>query len=361
MKILNVVTDRDRRGAQVFATDLHRGLVDLGHTVSTVALSPGNHGDLLPIESLGASPRSWRTLRALRRLGRDHDIVVAHGSSTLLACALALTGSGTPFVYRQISDPLFWAATWTRRARVAVMIRQATTVVALSPTTSEVLQRHYRLSPDRIVVIPNAVPATRFHVASAAERSTARARLDIPADSCVVASLGALVPEKGVDVVVHAVSTTDGTIALVAGDGPDRHRLEALAARVAPGRVHFTGPIDDALDIYLAADIVMLPSRGGDSMPAVLIEAALCGLPAITTPVGAIEDVVLNGVTGVVVAIDDTDAAASALATLAGDHGKRSAFGAAANSHATEHFTIESTAATWASLLTARVVGDRHA
>ena len=117
MRVLQVVTDRDRRGAQVYATDLAPGLQNLGCAVETVALAPGNHGDQLAIDVLGPSRRSLATFRALRARARSFDVVIAHGTTTLPACAIALSGSGVPFVYRQISDPLFWAATTARRLR----------------------------------------------------------------------------------------------------------------------------------------------------------------------------------------------------------------------------------------------------
>ena len=52
------------------------------------------------------------------------------------------------------------------------------------------------------------------------------------------------------------------------------------------------------VEAYAAADVVVLASRGGDSMPAVLIEAGLCGVPAVATPVQAIPEIVLPGETG---------------------------------------------------------------
>ena len=361
VRVLQVITDRDRRGAQVFALDLQKGLRDLGITVETVALAPGRHGDLLALETLGASRHSWRTLRALRRRSRQYDIVIAHGSSTLLACALGLAFTGVPFVYRQISDPLFWAGTWTRRIRVAAMIRRAAGIVALSGGSSGVLMSHYRLGPDRITVIPNAVPTGNFHVALALEGQQARERFDLSLEGPVIAYVGALAEEKGVDLVVRCAALIGNAHTLIVGDGPERARLELLAAEVAPGRVCFTGSVDESLDAFMAADLVVLPSKGGDSMPAVLIEAGLCGLATVVTPVGAITDVVVQGETGTVVPIDDLNGFASAVRELLADVDRRTKFGAAAAERCMEHFTIEATAPTWAALLTAIVRRKRDA
>ena len=125
---LHLVTDRDRRGAQVHAMDLAAGLERWGQDTEVVALAPGQHGDLLDIEALGPWRRSPATLRELRQRAADVDVVVAHGSATLSACVLGLAGISTPFVYRQISDPLFWAGSLARRSRVGAMIRRASRV-----------------------------------------------------------------------------------------------------------------------------------------------------------------------------------------------------------------------------------------
>src|SRR5262245_48638848 len=101
VRILNVVTDPDRRGAQVFAHDLATELVTRGYAVDGVALGPGaNAGASLDAEVLGRGVRDPGTLRRLRERMRAADVTIAHGASTGPACALAGGGSARPFVYR---------------------------------------------------------------------------------------------------------------------------------------------------------------------------------------------------------------------------------------------------------------------
>jgi glycosyltransferase involved in cell wall biosynthesis len=356
MRILQVVTDRDRRGAQVYAMDLEPGLRNLGCDVETVALSPGTHGDKLRIEALGTSRRSPSTLRALRRRATGFDVLIAHGSTTLFACAVALAGSRTPFVYRQISDPLFWAATPARRIRSKVFLGRAQRIVSLSETTADVVASHYDLPRDKIVVVPNAVPGARFGPISSAERTNARTALGVEAGAHVVISIGALVPEKGVDLTIASLAGRGAVQLLVAGDGPERVALEALAQQQLGEQARFLGPIDDPRSLYAAADMLLLPTRGGDSMPAVLIEAGLCGLAAITCPIGAISDVVIDRETGVLVAPDDLGSLQQAVEELLTDQELTQRLGAAARTHCSEHFTIEKTAPLWVHLLS-EVVG----
>ena len=86
----------------------------------------------LPVDVLGARRLSAPTLIRLRKLAGTADCVIAHGSSTLPASAIAGLGLPVPFVYRQISDSLFWASTFARRSRSARPL-WAAGVVACGP------------------------------------------------------------------------------------------------------------------------------------------------------------------------------------------------------------------------------------
>ncbi len=181
-------------------------------------------------------------LRALRQRMGAADITIAHGSSTGLACAF----TGRRFVYRQISDSRFWAGTWPRRLRVAAYLRRARRIVALSAGAKAALVEHLWLPAGRIQVVPNGVPVGAFHVPSAGERASARAAVGLPAEGFVALYIGALVPEKGVDVAIRALAGVPAVTLAIAGGGPDRDRLEGLAGRRRPGGVPGRGRSADA-------------------------------------------------------------------------------------------------------------------
>lgn len=351
LRILQLISDRDRRGAQVFAVDLAAGLRASGATVETVALEPGAHGDLLAVRALGNRRFGLGTFRELRNMARHSDVVVAHGSSTLPASALGLIGTGRPIAYRQISDPGVWASSWSRRLRVGVFLRRTQAVVATSAASAAVVKRHYWLrSRPPVTVIPNAVPADRFRPPRPEERAAARCSLGLPAGSAVVLFVGAVAREKGVDLAIAALASLEPAFLVVAGDGPARRECEALAARELPGRHSFLGSLDDPQVAYWAADLFVLPSRT-ESMPAVLIEAGLCGLASVATDVGAVAEIIDDGVTGCLVPAGDGQALAGALQALARDPGRRRAIGAAAARRCTTHFTIDRVARQWVELL----------
>lgn len=348
--VLQVITDNDRRGGQVFASDLHEALAARGLTVRTVALAPASNEQGLQHDVLGPSRRHPRTLFALRAAIAESSVVVAHGSTTLPMCALATLGSSVPFVYRQISEQRFWVNTPGRRVRTRLALSRADHVTALWSGAAEVLTSDFGVPTDKITVVPNGVPAVRCLPVDKRARLAARERFGLAADKPTLLSIGAFVPEKGVDTLVRAMShpkLAEWQLLLV-GAGPERPKLETLARKAPKGSVTIHGPVSSGAEAIAAADVIGLTSRGGDSMPAVLIEAGMMGIPAVATPIEGIVDIVLDGSTGRVVRVDDPIIVASAVA----DVGNRAEyFGNRAREHCLSKFEIGIVAEQWARTL----------
>lgn len=303
----------------------------------------------LPVEVLGPTRLHPRTLRRLREAMGRADVTIAHGSTTLVATGLAGLGRRRPVVYRQISDPAFWTPTWRKRLRTMAFYRFTTHVVALSNITASVLQSRFGLDPGGITVIPNAVDERRCPAADSEDRASARHRLGLPpAPAPVVAYVGALAAEKGVADLIAAVPRE--TTLVIAGDGEQRDALDAQARRCG-GDCRFLGALEDPWDVYASADILVLPSRGGDTQPAVLIEASLVGTAIVTTDVGAITDIVKDGITGVIAKSTDSDALGETIEALLADPATRDRLADAAREHAQAHFSMTVVAKRWVDTL----------
>ena len=169
----------------------------------------------------------------------------------------------------------------------------------------------------------------------------ARASLRLPDGVPVVAFVARLTGVKRPDRFAEAVLSLDSQVAdlhvLVAGEGaalPDlRRRLAPLGARA-----RFLGWRPDVEVVYAAADLVLLTSDN-EGMPVSLIEAALCGTPAVATDVGSVREVVPDG-HGLVVPCD-AGAVADAAAALLRDRAALAAAGRAAQDRATTAFSVE--------------------
>ncbi len=106
---------------------------------------------------------------------------------------------------------------------------------------------------------------------------------------------------------------------LLAGDGPGRAAAEALAGRLGlAGRVHFLGNIDGAAKdaFFRGMDILCLPSHA-ENLPIALLEAMGYGRPVITTPVGAIPEMITDGEQGWLTPPEQPELLAAALAEAA--------------------------------------------
>lgn len=351
MKVLQVVTDTDLRGAQIFARELHGPLVRRGHLLRTVALAPGVVGGL-DLPALGQSGRKPQTFVRLRRLMRDADVVIAHGSTTLSACALAGVGTATPFVYRNLGDPLRWADSLSRRLRTAALLHRASAVVALWQGAAAALTQKLRVAPERVTIVPNGVDVARYRPATPQERAKARHDLGLADEAPTMAFVGALGPEKNVAHAVDAVAALDGAVLLVAGDGPARRDVQRRAETTAAERVFFLGSVEDPRPVYAAADCVVLPSQT-EGLPATLIEAGLCGLPVVASDVGGVGEIVTSD-TGALVPPGDVAALTEALRRALAE---AATLGAAAEARCRTRFDLERVTDGWARVLEDVVAG----
>ena len=342
-----IIASDQRRGAETFAVALADALQSTGHTSTVVALCGNGGRDAVDVEVMGRSRWDPRGLVRLVRLAHVHDVVVGHGSSSLLNGAAVAAIARRPFVYRNIGDPSAWGARRGADLRIGAPLRRAAGVAALYDVARSELCRRYRLDPRRVRTIPNAVDVRRFTRVTAAERSARRSEWGLDPALRWVGCVGALSEEKRVHLAVDAVARNAGLGLVVAGDGPERVAVQRHADEVAAGRVVFLGSVSEIESVYEAIELLLLPSRT-EGLPAVVIEASLCCVPVVAAPVGGLPEVVIDGVTGVLA--DPTDPGAFDRAVT--DALSRSAeLGAAARRHAAQRFSMESVSDAWSALI----------
>jgi len=136
---------------------------------------------------------------------------------------------------------------------------------------------------------------------------------------------GRLSLQKSLDVLLQAVAGCDRVSLVLAGDGPERARLDALVAELALGdRVRFLGPQprETVLALLAAADVEVL-SSGWENFPHSLIEGLAVGTPVIATGVGGVTEIVTDGENGLLVPPGDPEAFASAIRRFFADEALR--------------------------------------
>lgn len=321
-----------------------QGLARRGHSVTVLCapqariLAEAAHWEVpavaLPIAS--KRPAGLRGLVDWLASNRC-DVINTHSSTDSWLAALATRfGRAVPIVRtRHISAPVprnpFSRWLYERGAAKVV-------------TTGEALKRDLvernGFTASRIESVPTGVDAGRFRPG---DRVATRAKLGLPADATLLGIVATLRSWKGHEFLLQAMTSLPQEVQLViVGDGPMREVLEGTIERLGlRARVRMAGDQRDVLPWLQALDLFALPSYANEGVPQALVQAMLCGLPCVTTPVGSISELARDEVTALVVAPRDAGALSAALARLVAQPGLRSELGVAARRHCVENYSYD--------------------
>jgi glycosyltransferase involved in cell wall biosynthesis len=353
MRIVQLVTRRQLRGAEVFAGQLSDALAVHGHEVHFVGLYPESPG-------LETSTAAWRdlsadaafpvSLRLVRELGAllralKPDLVQANGSDTLKYSVLAKRSlrAGWPLVYRNISIASHWLRYPGHRYWGRWLIRHVDHVAAVSEMSREDMVQTFRVPDRRVTTIPIGTPVPRT-----LDRVAARERLiqevECPPDAEILMHVGSMSEEKNhlwmVDSFGEVRKRRTAAHLVLVGDGPLRERVGERVATAGLGRfVHFLGARADAADLTEGADLLLLPSRI-EGIPGVILEAAARQTTCVATDVGSVHEAVVHGTSGLLVPPDGSRGFAEAIIALLADGPRRLEMGRAAREQVLDRFEI---------------------
>lgn len=210
-------------------------------------------------------------------------------------------------------------------------------------------------------VIGNGVDATRF---SPGRGERVRRELGISPDDFVVGSVGRLQPVKGLEIFLDAAADLSarapGYRFVVAGEGDSAYtrQLVSHAERIGLAtRVAFTGFRSDANDVMRAFDVYALTSRS-EGFSLSTIEAMASGVPVVATRCGGPEQIIDDGVTGLLVENGSVAAVAGAIDRLRQNPTERSRLAAAARDVVLQRYTIESQVSAYEELYESVLAAD---
>lgn len=184
----------------------------------------------------------------------------------------------------------------------ALQVRKASRVVAVSPRIADQLSA-MGVNRGRVSVIDNGVDFKRFE--NLPEKGEAGRLFGVADDAYVIGTVGALSEEKGHRYLLRALQdirkSIPDVVCVLVGDGPERTRLEQAAREFGiADAVIFAGKRDDVPSVLPRFDLFVLPSLS-EGLPMALLEAQAAKVPVVATSVGAIDTVIQDGVTGLVV------------------------------------------------------------
>jgi len=298
-----------------------RGRSDLGASVSVPA-----NGSRAPI---ALDPRAIVRVRSvLRRLKPDvvhvHEpLVPVVGPAAVLAADAPVVatfhasseGGALPLLYRAVRGP------------ARSVVARAAALTAVSPVAAMFHARSLGLDVARFTIVPNGVDVSRFSAGRSAvdrERTGGAGTRDVTR----LVFLGRLEHRKGVDVAVRAflqVAAERADVRLqVLGDGPEASALQTLVASAPQHvreRIELAGRVStDALpEMLAAADLAILPSRGGESFGLVLLEAMASGTVLVATDIPGYRAVARHDREAILVPPEDVASLAVAIGRLLDD------------------------------------------
>jgi GalNAc-alpha-(1->4)-GalNAc-alpha-(1->3)-diNAcBac-PP-undecaprenol alpha-1,4-N-acetyl-D-galactosaminyltransferase len=255
------------------------------------------------------------------------DVVVSLMDTMNVTALISCLGLGIPVVVSERNDPALHRIGWAKEAvrdrlypLAWLVVAQTRRVAGYFPTS---LQRKLR-------IIANPVPAALL--SAHPDQPSAEGRMRI-------ISVGRFEPHKGFDRLIEAFARIADERPewdlVIIGEGPARASLEALVRRHGlEGRVCLPGVVKDVFRELAASHLMAFPSRY-EGFPNALAEALAAGLPAVGQKgVSGVEDLIVDGKTGVLLdSSDDPAVLAAALSALMGDACRRRALGAAARDH----------------------------
>ena len=356
---------------------LENGVVNLVNATSTrfrhiiVCMTADGplHARLRPeteVIVLGKRPGQdpWTLLRLVRLLRRLRPLIVHSRNWPAIDAIPAARVARVPLVLhgehgREVADP---EGRNPRRRRIR---RALAPLVHHFVTVSEDLRRwlieDVRVPAAKVTAIHNGVDLSRF---GRAGRLESRLRLDLPAEAPIVGTVGRLDPVKDQAGLIRAFASVRSAhpeaLLVVVGDGPCRAELADVAATSGQrDHVRLLGNRDDIPAVMSALDVFVLPSIA-EGISNTILEAMASGLPVVATQVGGNPELVENGVGGALVPPLAPSALAAAIAGYVADPELRRRHGQASRQRATEHFSLERMAESYANLYTG-LAADRLA
>ena len=368
IRVLRIIARMNVGGPAWQTSVLTRGLGDYGFETRLLAghLDDGEADfvalrdsdlEVVPIAGLGRPIRLGGDLRAFwivyREIRRFSPMIVhTHTAKAGVIGRVAAVAARVPIRVHTFHGHVlhgYFSPLTTRLVRMIerVLARHTTALVAVGQRVGEELVAAGIGTADKFTAIAPGVGSA----GTVLDRADARALHDLPATGPVVLFIGRLTGVKRPDRLLAAfeqvvAKVPDATL-VVAGQGDLLEEVRSDAQRLGES-VRFLGWRPDVASLYAASDLVVI-SSDNEGMPVTLIEAAMAGVPGVTTDVGSASEVVEDQVTGLVVPTDPK-AIAEALVDLLSDPGRRLDMGRAAKLRARQRFSSERLVADHAAL-----------
>ncbi len=310
MKILQLVTKRQYRGAEVFAANLSDELIKLGHEILFVGLYKN---DINILEVPGAvnidlvkkkeGSFSIQVVQELRKtiLETKPDVIQCNGSDTLkYMVAVSFLIPKIPVLYRNISMISEWVSKGVKRQLYKKVFSRISHVSSVGEEAIEDFIRTFNYPREQTSVIRRGIPLKEVDVNFHSEKL--RIELGLESTDKIVMHIGNFSPEKNheflLDVFEEIKEHRPGIKLVCVGNGILFETIKnEIQRRNLQSTIYLLGFRKDIPEVLAASDCFVLASKV-EGVPGVILEAGTQKKPSIATNVGGVSEVLIEGQTG---------------------------------------------------------------
>lgn len=351
MKILQLVTKRQHRGAELSAWNLSRVLLANGHEIVWLGLYQVTDDELtlqgaanLDLPGVKKSFLDFNKVKALKKIIRDNniDIIQANGAETLkYAAAATIFKRRPPIVYRNISLVSFWMKnSLPKKILNGFLFSKAAHVVSVGQNAKDDLISVFPKLKNKASVISRGVPLVE--VGKTAAKQKVIEEFNLKQETKILLWVGALSKEKNplfiVEVMHEVVQQNQNTVLIMAGKGSMHNDIKNKIEQAGLQKhVILAGYRNDLPQLNAAADMMLLGSFI-EGVPGVILEAGLQSTPCVAVNVGGVKEVVDDNVTGVLIDKHVVSEFSKFIIELLNDEHKRKRMGENAKQFVLTHY-----------------------
>ncbi len=290
------------------------------------------------------------------------DVVHTHAAKPGALGRLAASAEGVPVILHTFHGHVFHSYFNSVKSRLFInaeryLSSKTDAIIAISDQQRKELVMDFRIAaPEKFRVVPLGFDLDRFRTDQEEKRNRFRAEFHLQEDEIAIGIIGRLVPVKNHYLFLKAIKhvfehTSKKVKAFIIGDGETRQDLENVAREVNisystekdPEHFHplvFTSWRSDVDVINAGLDIICLTSFN-EGTPVSLIEAQAANKPIVSTRVGGIADIVIEGETALLAGIQDTEKFSDHVLALVEDDDLRSRLGSNSHRHVLEKYSYQ--------------------
>lgn len=341
IKILNIITRLNIAGGSYHVIEISRLFNDADYS-STILygnvepdekdmlyLARQYHLPLINIPSMGRSISPWQDIRMLFKVYRTikalkPDIVHTHTAKAGFAGRIAARLAGVPVILHTFHGNNFsgyfgWTMTQVSLNIERFLARLSTRIIAISEQQRQALL-DYKICPDKkISIIPLGFDFERIRY-SEADKGMFKTAYNIPPDKKIVSFVGRITAIKNpfffLEIAKAVLEKNNNVVFTFVGDGELTEKLKAeVQAAQLSSQIVFTGFIYDLKPLYADMDVLLLTSLN-EGTPVAIIEAMVNRIPVVSSRVGGIPNMIVQGESGFMFPLSEKQAFISTLLSI---------------------------------------------